>query len=1057
MKKAERTHPFQAAAFMLATTAFAAQVTIKVDIPETIKGGKWPVTFGVPFPKDTLKKGMTVAVTANGKTMPTQFTPLATWSKGGDDIRWLLVDFQVDAATARQTEYRLVFGEESVPAVASPKPIKKRNGDRLEIDTSAARFILRDRGDFLIESVQVGERVLVDPDRPITLLVTDHMGKTFKASGDANPDGAVIEDEGPCRLGLKSSGWYFNEEGEKFCRHETRLEFFAGSSLVRVLHTWIFTETSESHQIRQLAVELPLALSANRQAAFGLSSVDAQKIHSTELEHLSFVQDCDNRFSLTSALKNQKTGEVLDGFKTYAGWCDLSDARGGVTVALREAWQNYPNELEVEKNDLRVHFWPKHGRLLDFRTRALLRPYGEQGIKTIDRFFSTRKPPYKRSLSEIYNNAMGVAKTHEVWLDFHAGPMKRERALEVACQANTPVLANADPKWNAASGAIGPMHHFDSEQFPEVEKSLDAMFDRFVYWRDHFMDFGWFDYQDVHCDTRNDQYSHQVAGGRIARLWRHWDSTHYGFPNAPWLLYYRSGNRKYLQFAEANARHCMDIDRCHFGDEKERYKGGHYYCDWSFIHWNRYTGDHINYNKLEYMLYSYYMRGYRRALSVMKDWAELSMRYYLSNEHRPLRMIRPPRLKNIRHYGPPLGNLTELYRVTWDERYLAAANNWSKALVDMHPKKDEDWKNQGAVHFCWESMSNYIRLTGDPALKKVMASYAERGLNNVIRYGSLGDAAYGFEVTDDTRFLEQGKARLLQLLSRTNIGEAASKRGTVGAWAAGHHPYSMRTIPAFLAGLVSAPKAWKDIHLPLTATNQSFHMAGPRLPMIYLKAASKGPAKCHLLLGQNQSFIFKKGEGEVVQNVERVFPPKSNIIEWNPVDPENEIHTVSFPLRPTRHLGDYMERGNVDFFGCDNAQVAIGPSTDEGHFCLFGPRFYFSVPAGIKAFEIEVDTQTTWAMFGWHPVVNVYEPDGKAVASREGPGKFTFILKPKPDQSGKLWSLGPLGRVSAPSINRTWTKPVRPFDSHFPAYFKLSKNIPQYVSPSSALFFDPTK
>ncbi|MDA1138440.1 MAG: hypothetical protein O3B01_07635 [Planctomycetota bacterium] len=1047
----------QTLSILLASTAFCGQVPVIVDVPGSIQRGKWPVTFGVPFPKQTLRKGMTVAVTADGIAIPAQSKPLATWTKENDDIRWLLVDFQVDAATARQTEYRLVFGEDALQATASPKLISKRNGDRLEIDTGVAKFVLRDRGDFTIESVDVGQESFVKEDRPISFLVTDHEGRTFKASGDSNPDGAVIEDEGPCRLGIKSEGWYRNEAGEKFCRHETRLEFFAGSGLVRVLHTWIFTGTSESHQIRDLDIELPLTITGERKATFGLYAEDALATHSSNLEHVTFVQDCKNRFELTCQFKNEQTGKLIAEGKKYAGWCDLSDARGGVTVALREAWQNYPNELEIEKNDLRIHLWPKHGRLLDFRTDALLWPYGEEGIKTIDGFFSSRKPPYKKSLAEIYNNAMGVAKTHELWLDFHSGPIVKERALEVACQASTPVLAMADPKWNAASSAIGPVHPFDPEQFPQVEQALDAMFDRFVYWRDHYMDFGWFDYQDVHCDARNDSYSHQVAGGRMAHLWRHWDSTHYGFPNAPWLLYYRSGKRKYLQFAEANTRHCMDIDRCHFGDEKSRYKGGHYYCDWSLIHWNRTTEDHINYDKLEYMLYSYYLRGNRRALSVMKDWAELSLRYYLSNENRPLRMIRPPKLENIRHYAPPLGNLTELYRVTWDERYLEAARNWSKALVEMHPKNDEDWKNLGALQFCWESMSNYVRLTGDPALKKVMASYAERSLQDVMRYGSLGDAAYGFEVTEDLKFLDLGKARLLEILSRTNTSTVVSRRGTAGSWAAGHHPYSMRTIPALLAGLANAPQTWRDRHLPLLETNQSFHMAGPRLPTIYLKGATKGPAKCHLWLGQNQAFTFKNGKGEPVQNVERVFPPRSNVIEWNPGEPGNEIHTLSFPLRQTRHAGDYIERGNVEFFGAENASIAVGPSTAEGHFCIFGPRFYFFVPEGIEQFEIEVDTQTTWALYGWHPVVSVFDPEGITVASREGPGEFTFTHKPNPAQTNKLWSLGPLGRVSAPMPNRSWVNPVRPFDSHFPAYFKLSKTLPQFVSPNPALFFVPTK
>ena len=52
-------------------------------------------------------------------------------------------------------------------------------------------------------------------------------------------------------------------------------------------------------------------------------------------------------------------------------------------------------------------------------------------------------------------------------------------------------------------------------------------------------------------------------------------------------------------------------------------------------------------------------------------------------------------------------------------------------------------------------------------------------------------------------------------------------------------------------------------------------------------------------------------------------------------------------------------------------------------------------------------------------------------------------------------SIGPLARVSAPKPNKTWGSNVRPFDSHFPQWFKLSRNLPQFVSPHPDLFFIP--
>jgi len=135
--------------------ATPAEVPLRIDVPEGLQVGLWPVTFGVPFPKGALKPGAPVAVTANGKPVPTQTVPLATWDREGKSIRWLLVDFQVDAAAAKGTDYRLHFGA-AAPVPAAAKPLRvERDGHHLVVDTGAGRFAVRDGNGFRIESVRV--------------------------------------------------------------------------------------------------------------------------------------------------------------------------------------------------------------------------------------------------------------------------------------------------------------------------------------------------------------------------------------------------------------------------------------------------------------------------------------------------------------------------------------------------------------------------------------------------------------------------------------------------------------------------------------------------------------------------------------------------------------------------------------------------------------------------------------------------------------------------------------------------------------------------------------
>jgi hypothetical protein len=113
------------------------------------------------------------------------------------------------------------------------------------------------------------------------------------------------------------------------------------------------------------------------------------------------------------------------------------------------------------------------------------------------------------------------------------------------------------------------------------------------------------------------------------------------------------------------------------------------------------------------------------------------------------------------------------------------------------------------------------------------------------------------------------------------------------------------------------------------------------------------------------------------------------------------------------------------------------------------------VPEGLREVRVEFEIADTWAAFGWFPQVHLYAPDGSIAASADGPGRIELVALAKPNQSGQLWSIGPISRVSAPRGNESWNKPMRPPDQHFPSWFKLADNLPQFVSTRPDLFFVP--
>ncbi|MHC4872722.1 MAG: exo-rhamnogalacturonan lyase family protein, partial [Planctomycetota bacterium] len=110
------------------------------------------------------------------------------------------------------------------------------------------------------------------------------------------------------------------------------------------------------------------------------------------------VQDCIDRWHLEFKLTDKE--KVIEKGEKYGGWAALRGSSGSCAVSIRDAWQNYPNEMELSKNNIKVHLWPRHGRILDFRTKAILEIYGDDAFKAVDNFFLRQKGVYKKSLND---------------------------------------------------------------------------------------------------------------------------------------------------------------------------------------------------------------------------------------------------------------------------------------------------------------------------------------------------------------------------------------------------------------------------------------------------------------------------------------------------------------------------------------------------------------------------------------------------------------------------------------------------------------------------------
>jgi hypothetical protein len=222
----------------------------------------------------------------------------------------------------------------------------------------------------------------------------------------------------------------------------------------------------------------------------------------------------------------------------------------------------------------------------------------------------------------------GIARTYEItlWLGDAGVPAVIKNAF-----VQHPVFAYVDPAFAVEAGLPSPATVAGVGPYAELEAAIERVFG-FVSKdaageaeRAGDDDFGTWNWGDVQW-----QWS-----GYAYVTYRYWMCNGKGWSVVPWILFLRSGDRRYLEHGEANSRHVMDVDTCHVQDTGQfaddmpppapdwKFRGGVYsYSEihWSFgpVHEDRegITGDS------EYLLYCYYVTGYERARDVIRERVE---------------------------------------------------------------------------------------------------------------------------------------------------------------------------------------------------------------------------------------------------------------------------------------------------------------------------------------------------------------------------------------------------------------------------------------------------
>ena len=501
---------------LLALAGGAAAAAPPPSVPVVLRStapvalARAPLSAGIPLAPGVWKAGSRVALADGGDQRPAQVRVLSRWPD--DSARWLQVDVEADLAARESRAARLLIHPApaadggSAPLRLSSKP------DHIRVDTGKAQFRLPRSGDAWLT---VG-----DPrDGGLAFrgfAVLD--GSEKRASGERRLE--VVE-SGPLRVRIALSGTYGS------FRHTVRIDFFAGRSSVRVLHSFANHGPAAYTQLDELGVVVDVE-APFESLAFDL--VDGGRIAGS-------VADAERRIVQTGPRALEDAGARRDA--QGSGWAAAAAGGRHAAFAGRYFWQEYPQAFG---------FGPKA-------------------------FTYWLKAPTDHPV----RIGSGAAKTHEFWLLLGG---TKDEAAELAALAQPRVLWPV-AEHTAATGAVRnalPTGTAAQSFLSSLRRSIAA------YERTQ-ADEAWDDSGHIACGGEASRRRVGAFGMLHFGDWNFpgyrddvkgcdaWGNLEYDTAQVLALAYSATGDPELHDAMVAAARHFADVDRIHFSQHQPRWVG----------------------------------------------------------------------------------------------------------------------------------------------------------------------------------------------------------------------------------------------------------------------------------------------------------------------------------------------------------------------------------------------------------------------------------------------------------------------------------------------------
>ncbi len=651
-------HRWAYVAVAVATTLAPAQaadlaVELRISEPAGVARQAAPVTTGVPLPRGAVRDRAPMWVSdLRGHPVPAQTTTLEQWPDGS--VRWLLLDFLVDVAARGEIVYVLRQGAPPRPAAGQRLRLEQGPGGRV-IDTGVCRVTVPASGGALASEVEAGGR-RVAGQLPLPALVVS--GAADRAP---TPEAPRVETEGPVRSELLLRGRW--PDGATY---EARLAAFAGQSALRLRYTLTHAGDAPALPVRRLGLSVPGPFTSG---AIGLGGNARRFAALTEAHTLRQLDQGDAQFDHTPA------GGRAD------CWVAGSNAAGTTILATPLCWQQYPEELGVSQQALRLD----------------LLAGGDDPLQL----------------------GRGAAKTHEVWFVFPplTGAVS---AGDLAAALAAPLVAHVDPRWVVRTGALAQSVAPDD---PGVAVFLPRLGDAFRRYQARSTAERWDEGPPGQCDVRTSEHVHTGFYGALN--WGDWNfpgyrdrtegcdawgNLEYDLTQVLGLGWVATGKRPMWDAFVAAALHYRDVDIIHHDPEHpDRVGLNHPHKVGHFLPSATQNVD-LGHAWLEGLITHYRLTGERRSLDAARAMGDA-----LAG--------RVDKARNPRQFGWPMIAIAALATATGEARYRDAATRFAEpALQAFEPTPAAgDWK----VGILADGLAAVQAIAPDAARLTWLTRYAE--------------------------------------------------------------------------------------------------------------------------------------------------------------------------------------------------------------------------------------------------------------------------------------------------------------------------------------------